>query len=140
MIVVTVSDVQAEEAPSMAGGPDLGGAWLRVPAFVERARSTAASSPLLDRTSVVPTWIGMAIVGLGFAVLAYGWGRVGGLAAVALQLPYAISAGCGGLGLIVTGAAVVGIQAKRREAAAREEVVLELRRVVAELERISSSR
>ena len=132
MIVVTVSGVQAEETTSSP--------WLRVPAFVERGRSIAASSPWLDRSSAVPTWIGMAIVGLGFAVLAYGWGRIGGLAAVALQLPYAISAGCGGLGLIVAGAGVVGVQAKRREAAAREEIVLQLRHVVAELERITSER
>src|SRR5205085_2146079 len=75
-----------------------------------------------------------------FAVLAYGWGRVGGLSALALQLPYAISAGCGGLGLIVAGALLVGLQGKRREAAAREEVVVELRRVVAELERLAGER
>ena len=131
MIVVTVSGVQAEQPMS---------AWMRVPGFVDRARSAMASSPWLDRTSAAPTWAGMVLVGLGFAVLAYGWGKVGGLAAVALQLPYAISAGCGGLGLIVTGAAIVGIQAKRREAAAREEVVLELRRVVAELERLARER
>ena len=138
MIVVTVSAVQAEEAVT-AGGSEVN-AWLRVPAVVDRVRSAVAASPWLDRSSAVPTWFGMAVVGLGFAVLAYGWGRVGGLASVALQLPYAISAGCGGLGLIVFGAAIVGIQAKRREAAAREEVVLELRRVVAELERLARDR
>jgi hypothetical protein len=140
MIVVTVSGVQAEEVPTPAGRPEAVAAWLRVPAFVERGRSVVASSPWLDRTSAVPTWIGVAVVGLGFAVLAYGWGRIGGLASVALQLPYAISAGCGGLGLIVTGAAIVGIQAKRREAAAREEIVLQLRHVVGELERLTAER
>ena len=132
MIVVTVSGVQAEETTRAT--------LVRVPALVDRVRDGLSASPWLDRSSATPTWIGMAVVGLGFAVLAYGWGRVGGLASVALQLPYAISAGCGGLGLIVLGAAVVGIQAKRREAAAREEVVLELRRVVAELERLARER
>ena len=134
MILVTVSGVQAEQA---SGGRDV---TLGIPAFVDGFRSRLASSPWLDRSSAAPTWIGLAVVGIGFAVLAYGWGRVGGLASVALQLPYAISAGCGGLGLIVAGAAIVGIQAKRREAAAREEVVLELRRVVAELERLAKER
>ena len=131
MIVVTGSGVQADEAVTP---------WGRTPAFVDRWRAAVSSSPLLDRTSAAPTWAGLAIVGFGFAVLAYGWGRVGGLSALALQLPYAISAGCGGLGLIVTGALLVGLQAKRREAAAREEVVFELRRVVAELERLTVER
>ena len=134
MILVTVSGVQAEQA---SGGREV---TLGIPAFVDGLRSRLAASPWLDRSSAAPTWIGLAVVGIGFAVLAYGWGRVGGLASVALQLPYAISAGCGGLGLIVAGAAIVGIQAKRREAAAREEVVLELRRVVSELERLAKER
>jgi hypothetical protein len=42
--------------------------------------------------------------------------------------------------LCCTAAAIVGIQAKRREAAAREEVVLELRRVAGELERLARER
>jgi hypothetical protein len=132
MIVVTVSGVQAEQPATST--------WVRVPAFVDRWRAAVSSSPLLDRTSAAPTRAGLAVVGLGFEVLAYGWGRVGGLGALALQLPYAISAGCGGLGLIVAGAVLVGLQAKRREAAAREEVVLELRRVVAEIERLAADR
>jgi hypothetical protein len=135
MIVVTVSGVQAEQTTTRAASP-----WLRTPAFLVRWRAAVAGSPLLDRTSVAPTWAGLAIVGIGFAVLAYGWGRVGGLGSLALQLPYALSAGCGGLGLVVAGAAIVGIQGKRREAAGREEVVVELRRVVAELERLAVDR
>ena len=131
MIVVTVGVVQAEQITP---------AWAKVPGFVDRWRATAAASPLLERSSAAPTWFGVATAGIGFALLAFGWGRIGGLGAVALQIPYLISAGCGGLGLIVAGAAIVGVQAKRREAAAREDVLIELRRVVHELERLTGER
>ena len=134
MIVVTVEPVQADHAN------DTVPAWARTPAFVERWRSALVSSPVFARTSAAPTWFGLVIVGMGFAVIAFGWGRVGGLSAVALQIPYLVSAGCGGLGLIVLGVTIVGVQAKRREAAAREDTILELGRVVRELERIAESR
>ena len=121
-----MTNVQAEEA---SGG-------LRTPAFLERIRDALRDAPALDRSSQVPTWIGLAFVVLGFAVLAFGWGRVAGLAAVPLQVPYVISAGCFGLALIVLGTGVIAIQARRREAADREEVIAELARVVRELERV----
>ena len=123
----TVLVVQAEHATSP----------VRMPAVVTRLRVAIASAPAFDRSSATPTWIGLVVVGLGFAVLAYGWGQVAGLAAVPLQVPYILSAGCVGLGLIVLGAGIVAIQARRREAAAREDVLVELGRVVRELERIT---
>lgn len=123
----TVPAVQAEHAQNP----------VRTPAFVARITDSIAGASWLDRTSAVPTWIGLVVAGLGFAVLAYGWGKVAGLAAVPLQIPYILSAGCVGLGLIVLGAGIVAIQARRREAAAREDVLAELGRVVRELERLT---
>jgi hypothetical protein len=139
MIVVTVAAVQAQHAEQV----DVDRAeplWQRTPAFIDRWRAAIVASPAFTRSSTAPTWIGLAIAGLGFAVIAYGWGRIGGLSAVALQLPYLISAGCGGLGLVVAGSTIVALQAKRRDAAAREQVIAELGRVVRELERVAGER
>jgi hypothetical protein len=128
-------DVQAQPAQEVPLEARRG---LRVPAFLAQWRAAIAAAPAFDRSSPIPTWIGLGLVGAGFAVLAYGWGKVAGLAAVALQVPYIISAGCIGLGLIVLGAAVVAIQGRRREAAARADVLVELGRVMREIERLTA--
>jgi hypothetical protein len=126
--------VQAEEIQSDArSGLPLG-------ATLERWRAAVGAAPAFDRSSPVPMWIGLGLIGAGFVVLAYGWGQVAGLASVALQIPYLISAGCTGLGLIVLGAVLVAIQAQRRDAAAREETLHQLGRVLREIEALTSPR
>ena len=88
--------------------------------------------------SVAPTWAGLASAALGFALLAFGWGRVAGLTNVALQVPYVISAGFTGLGLIAVGCTAVAVQARRQDAAARDRRLGELEEVLIVLERMAS--
>lgn len=83
--------------------------------------------------SVAPTWIGIACVCLGFALIAYTWARVAGLTSVALQLPYFVSGGLTALGLILVGLTVVNIAAKRRDAAERDRQTAQLAATMAEL-------
>lgn len=89
----------------------------------------------LARDSSVPTWIGIVVAALGFVVIAYGWSRVAGLLSVPLQMPYMISAGFTGLGLICVGVGIVAVQAKRQETAARERQLEEIRDLVVRLDR-----
>lgn len=61
----------------------------------------------------------VALVGIGFVLLAVTWGRIAALDAVALQLPYLVSGGLTGIALIVMGSCGLSIHQKSRDAAAR---------------------
>jgi hypothetical protein len=90
-------------------------------------------SQMLGRESLIPTYVGIALVAVGFVLIVVAWGRVAGLADVAFQVPYIISAGFTGLGLIMTGVVVVNIAAKRRDAAERARQFAQLTEVMREL-------
>lgn len=75
----------------------------------ERRRRLPAFS---DRTLVFAS---LAVVGVGFAVLAFTWGQVAGEALVARQLPYIVSGGLTGLALVVVGTALCVVAAWRAE-------------------------
>lgn len=101
--------------------------------------------PLVDRVSRpiaslrgVPrllTWAGVLLCAVGFVLVAVAWGRSAGLTNVALQVPYVISAGFTGLGLVVVGVTLVSIDAKRADAAERSRQLRELRDVLADVRR-----
>ena len=55
----------------------------------------------LRLASATWTWIGVAAVILGFGLIALTWGFVSGEGQVFRQLPYLVSGGLSGLGLIV---------------------------------------
>ena len=61
--------------------------------------------------------IGVALMALGFIAIALGWnGSAGGNARdLRLQLPYVISGGLAGLALVVSGSALILVQAFRRD-------------------------
>lgn len=101
------------------------------------ARAVAArwQQTWLSPSSPAPTWIGVSLTALGFVLIAYAWGRVAGLAAVPLQVPYIVSAGFTGLGLICVGIGVIAVQAKRQETAVRERQLAEIRDLVDRLDR-----
>lgn len=80
-------------------------------------------------------WVGVGIVGLGFVLIAYTWGKVAGLTAVALQLPYLASGGLAALALVLVGITVVNIAVKRRDAVERDRQVEQLAETMAELRR-----
>ena len=104
--------------------------------------SPSAASPSAARTiqslSAVPhlgTWIGVVLVTAGAVLLFVGWGKTAALDNVALQMPYVISAGFTGLGLIAVGLTVVNIAAKRDDARERTRQAAELAVLLAELRR-----
>jgi len=78
--------------------------------------------PSLPALSPVPVYVGIAISALGFVVIAYAWGKVAGIADnVALQLPYLVSGGLTGLGMVMVGVTIVNVASKRRDAILREQ-------------------
>jgi hypothetical protein len=81
------------------------------------------------------TWIGVVLVGAGGVLLFVAWAKTAALDNVALQMPYVISAGFTGLGLIAVGLTVVNIAAKRDDARERTRQAAELAVLLAELRR-----
>lgn len=75
---------------------------------------------MFDWSSPTPIYAGIGLVVVGFAVIAYSWGRVAGEDSVAFQLPYIISGGVGGLGILLVGLTVINVTAKQRDAVERQ--------------------
>ena len=71
-------------------------------------------------------YAGVFLIAGGLALIAYTWSRVAGTLSVALQLPYVASGGFTGLGLIIVGATVISVAARRRDAAVRARQLDEL--------------
>lgn len=84
-------------------------------------------------TSSVLLYVGLAVTAAGFALIAWTWGQVAPLESVALQLPYFVSGGLTGLGLIIVGAVILNVHAKRREAAQRERQTQQLLEILRQL-------
>jgi hypothetical protein len=84
-----------------------------------RARPVRAASWLAP-TSPALVYTGVVLIVAGFAVLAFAWSRVAGTAIVALQLPYLVSGGFAGLGLVIVGVLLMYLAVKRRDAWQRE--------------------
>ena len=70
--------------------------------------------------SPIPVYIGIALCMLGFGLLAYTWMQVADEVQVYQQIPYLVSGGFTGLGLVLVGVTVVNVAAKRADAADRE--------------------
>ena len=74
---------------------------------------------LTDPASMLPTYAGVLIALIGFALIAIAWAKVAGLVDVWKQMPYVVSAGLPGLGLVMTGLVIVNVSARRQDGAAR---------------------
>lgn len=79
------------------------------------------------------TYVGIAVVAVGFATIMYTWGKVAALTVVPLQMPYLVSGGLVGIGLVLTGLTLVNINAKRQDASARERQLGQVREVLTEI-------
>jgi hypothetical protein len=77
--------------------------------------------PTLRPLSPGPVYAGIALTLAGFVLIAVAWGQTAHETNVALQIPYVLSAGFSGLGLVLVGVTVVNIAAKRRDALLREQ-------------------
>lgn len=85
------------------------------------------------RVPHVGTWVGLGLVSLGAGLLVLAWGKTAALTTVALQLPYVVSAGFSGLGLIVVGLTVVSMSAKQEDARERARQAEELHGLLTQL-------
>lgn len=90
---------------------------------------------LLDPASTIPTYVGVVVALAGFALIAIGWAKVAGLVDVWRQMPYLLSAGLPGLGLVMTGLVIVNVSARRQDAAARARQTAMLAEALRDLQR-----
>ncbi len=95
--------------------------------------AVTARVPALRPLSPVPTYLGVAVAALGFVLILIAWGKVAGETNVGLQLPYLVSGGLTGLGLVMVGLTVINVAAKRRDALLREQQMRLLADAVHEL-------
>ena len=102
------------------------------PAAVTSPRRKAGRLQRLVRVGA-GVWAGLIIAAAGFGLIAYTWGEVAALLNVALQLPYVVSGGLTGLGLILLGLLVTNIAVKRREALERSRQLDEIREALVRL-------
>jgi hypothetical protein len=89
-----------------------------VPA-VEIRTGRSVSVRWLEPASLVPTYVGIVVIAVGFALIGVAWAQIAAQTDVALQMPYLVSAGFTGLGLVMLGIIVVSIAAKRQDGAER---------------------
>jgi len=108
-----------------------------VPAEPRRRTAVARAwgARLLDPLGPALAYVGIGLVVLGLALIAFTWARVAGTLDVALQLPYIASGGFAGVGLVIVGSAVVVVASRRRDAALRAEQIVELKDVLAAIAR-----
>ena len=92
------------------------------PSYDEVGPGARRRVPTLPVLSPVPTYVGIAIAAIGFALIAFAWSKVAGIADnVALQMPYLVSGGLTGLGLVMVGVTIVNVAAKRRDSLLRQQ-------------------
>jgi hypothetical protein len=111
----TLSTVEVVTAPA-APEPDQAATRLRPTTRARRLRAPSWLAP----TSPALVYAGVVLIATGFAVLAFAWSRVAGTAIVALQLPFVVSGGFTGMGLVVIGVLLMYLGVKRRDAWQRE--------------------
>ena len=83
----------------------------------------------------IGTWTGVAVSTIGLVLLVVAWGKTAGLTNVALQIPYLVSAGFTGIGLVLVGLTIVNVAAKRQDSLERTAQLSELRGLLHELRR-----
>lgn len=90
---------------------------------------------LTDPSSQIPTLIGVVVAAVGFAMIGIAWAKVAALTQVWQQMPYLMSAGLPGLGLVMTGLVIVNVSARRQDAAARARQMAALAEAMRDLQR-----
>ena len=90
---------------------------------------------ITDPASLIPTYAGVVIALIGFALIGYAWSKVAGLVEVWQQMPYLVSAGLPGLGLVMTGLVIVNVSARRQDSAARARQMATLTEAMRDLQR-----
>jgi hypothetical protein len=118
---IQIEALQSEGAP---GEPE--------PAKAEKERRPRSGRRRL-RLVGAGVWIGLVVTAGGFGLIAFTWGKTAALVNVAEQIPYLVSGGFSGLGMILLGLLVVNLSVKRREALDRARQLEELRDALVQL-------
>lgn len=105
-----------------------------LPPSTERGRLGRALPAQLQVGAPAWIWLGIAIAIVGFALILVAWGQVAGESQVYLQLPYVVSAGLVGLGLVMVGLMVLNISSRHRDAIERDRQITQLVAVMEELQ------
>jgi hypothetical protein len=110
----------------------------------EKEKEATAAAPAAARRrrfrfgASVWVYAGVLAAAAGFGLIAYSWSKVAGELNVGLQLPYLISAGLVGLGVVIVGVALAHFAALHRDSLDRtrqmEQVSGLLKSIVDELE------
>ena len=95
----------------------------------ERRASTRPVGPLL-------TYVGIALVVAGFGILLFTWGEVAGLASVALQMPYLVSGGLVGVGVVLTGLTTLFLSAHAQDVVTRDREFAQLQQTLAGIKQL----
>ena len=90
---------------------------------------------LTDPTSLIPTYVGVLLTLIGFGLIALAWAKVAGLVDVWRQMPYLMSAGLPGLGLVMTGLVTINVSARRQDSAQRARQMATLTEALRDLQR-----
>lgn len=88
-----------------------------------------------DPASHLPTYFGVLVAAIGFVMIGIAWAQVAGEVDVWKQMPYLMSAGLPGLGLVMVGLVIVNVSARRQDGAARARQMAALTEALRELQR-----
>ena len=119
-VIAPEQTVEDALAPATYEPDDDGGRRPRLPSWMR------SGSPVL-------TYIGIGVAVLGFLLILLAWGQVAGETQVYLQVPYVVSAGLGGVGLVMVGLTIVNVAAKQRDEADRDRQIDQLVSILDEL-------
>lgn len=73
----------------------------------------------MSRQTRIATYVGIALTGFGFLLIALAWNGAASFDYTPAQFPYLISGGLTGIGLIVVGVTVMIVQTMRQDGADR---------------------
>jgi hypothetical protein len=132
-----LDDEEHDEMTAMTADSDLDLAEAMLERRRRRFRFPAVRLPgWLRAGTPALTWIGIVLSLAGFVLIAVAWGQIAGETEVFLQLPYLVSAGMSGLGLIMVGVTLVNVSAKQRDAVERDR---QIDRLVSIMEEVRSA-
>jgi hypothetical protein len=138
--IKVVDEAVSEPGPSSLLDVELLDTGDRPPSrFSNAVQKVTQPFVLLRAVPHITTYVGMLITLAGGVLLVVAWSKTAALTNVGLQMPFVISAGCTGLGLVAVGLTIVNVAAKTEDADKRRAQLGELRDLLGELRRAVQS-
>jgi hypothetical protein len=78
-------------------------------------------------------WTGIVVAAAGFVLIAVAWGQIAATLNVGLQMPWLVSAGFTGLGVILVGLTIVNAAVRHQDAVERRRQLEAIERALAEV-------